>query len=229
MSDKTNEEKLRILQERLTQIQNKKEIKQEERFESSRPVAPVFEEDLVNEDKPESNSIKQKNSPWKIIFFLILFAFLAGFGYYSYNNNFKMEPIIDNIEKDFDIISTKVLSLFGEEDKKKKKKKHKKEEVVKTNQKLVYYKSEFDGNFMIILKTFDKEKLANAEAQNLTNRGYNCDVLQLSGVSNSEEEIFQTYIKGKNIGVGFETKEEALQHLNSTEEIQNSGEIIRLQ
>ena len=67
------------------------------------------------------------------------------------------------------------------------------------------------------------------EAQNLTKIGYNCDVLQLSGVSNSEEEIFQTYIQGKNIGVGFETEEEALQHLNSTEGIQNSGKIISLQ
>ena len=71
MNDKTNEEKLRILQERLANIQQKKEIQQEEKIQQNKPVAPVFEENLVNEDKPKSNSTKKKSSAWKIIFFLI--------------------------------------------------------------------------------------------------------------------------------------------------------------
>ena len=78
------------------------------------------------------------------------------------------------------------------------------------------------------LNTFDKKELANAEAKNLTETGYNCDVLQLSGVSDSKKEIFQTYIQGKNIGVGFETKEEAMHYLNSTELI-SEGSIFKLQ
>ena len=48
MNDKTNEEKLRILQERLASIQQKKEIQQEEKIQQNKPVAPVFEEELVN-------------------------------------------------------------------------------------------------------------------------------------------------------------------------------------
>ena len=120
MSDKTNEEKLRILQERLASIQQKKEIQQEEKVQQNKPVAPIFEEDLVNEPKKESDVIKKKSSAWKIIFFLILFSFLGGFGYYFYSNNFKIEPTIDKIKKDFDTISDKALSLFGNDEDKDK-------------------------------------------------------------------------------------------------------------
>ena len=66
MSDKTNEEKLRILQERLASIQQKKGIQQEEKIQQNKPVAPVFEEELVNQPnidpiaktprKPRNNS-----------------------------------------------------------------------------------------------------------------------------------------------------------------------------
>ena len=52
--------------------------------------------------------------------------------------------------------------------------------------------------------------------------------LQLSGVSNSDKEIFQTYIQGKNIGIGFEREEEAMHYLNSTELI-SDGSIFKLQ
>ena len=59
MSDKTNEEKLRILKERLATIQQKKETNYTEEVKKDKPVAPVFEEDLVNERKPESDSTKK--------------------------------------------------------------------------------------------------------------------------------------------------------------------------
>jgi len=72
MSDKTNEEKLRILKERLATIQQKKETNYTEEVKKDKPVAPVFEEDLVNERKPESDSTRKKSSAWKIIFFLFL-------------------------------------------------------------------------------------------------------------------------------------------------------------
>ena len=38
MSDKTNEEKLRILQERLASIQQKKEIQQEDKIQHNKPL-----------------------------------------------------------------------------------------------------------------------------------------------------------------------------------------------
>ena len=221
MSDKTNEEKLRILKERLATIQQKKETNHTEEVKKDKPVDPVFEEDLVNEHKPESDSTKKKGSAWKIIFFLILFSSLGGFGYYFYNNDFKMDPTIENIKKDFDDM---YVSLFGEKDDERKKKKDSDQ-----LEDIIYNKSSFDGNFIIVLNTFDEKELANSEAQNLIEKGYNCDVLQLSGVSNSEEEIFQTYIQGKNIGIGFEKEEEAMHYLNSTELISAGGGIFKLQ
>ena len=228
MSDKTNEEKLRILKERLATIQQKEETNHTKEVEKDKPVAPVFEEDLVNERKPESDSTKKKSSAWKIIFFLILFSSLGGFGYYFYNNDFKIEPTIDNIKEDFDTLSKEALSFFEEEedddDERKKKKKTDNDQL----EDVIYNKSSFDGNFIIVLNTFDEKELANAESQNLTETGYNCNVLQLSGVSNSDKEIFQTYIQGKNIGVGFETKKEARHYLNSTELI-SEGSVFKLQ
>ncbi|MBT4738253.1 MAG: hypothetical protein HOO15_03420, partial [Flavobacteriales bacterium] len=177
MSDKTNEEKLRILKERLATIQQKKETNYTEEVKKDKPVAPVFEEDLVNERKPESDSTKKKGSAWKIIFFLILFSSLGGFGYYFYNNDFKIEPTIDNIKEDFDTISKEALSFFEEEEEEEEEEddeREKKKKKKKDNDQLedvIYNKSSFDGKFIIILKTFEEKELANAEAQNLTEKG----------------------------------------------------------
>ena len=63
MSDKTNEEKLRILQERLSAIKQKETTRQQIRAEKNKPIAPVFEEELVSK-KPNNGSL------WKIIFFI---------------------------------------------------------------------------------------------------------------------------------------------------------------
>lgn len=240
MSDKTNEEKLRILKERLATIQQKKETNHTEEVKKDKPVAPVFEEDLVNERKPESDSTKKKGSAWKIIFFLILFSSLAGFGYYFYNNDFKIEPTIDNIKEDFDTLSKEALSFFEEEndDERKKKKKKDNDQL----EDVIYNKSSFDGNFIIILKTFEEKELANAEAQNLTEKGYNCEVLQLSGVSNSEREVYQTYISSGNKEgrpIPFNKKNEAYLYLKALvladglledeTDISNIGSIFELQ
>ena len=201
MSDKTNEEKLRILQERLASIQQKKEIQQEEKIQQNKPVAPVFEEELVNHPnidpiaktprQPRNNSAGLK---YFIIFFII---FLVGYGgFFAYNNI------------DFNSFFTSFTSDNPIE--------------IETKENIIYKKSNFNGNFIIVLNTFDEKELANAEAQSLTEKGYNCDVLQLSGVSNSEKEIFQTFIGP------FNKEGEANQYLNSTELISNGG-IIELQ
>ncbi len=214
MSDKTNEEKLRILKERLATIQQKKETNHTEEVKKDKPVAPVFEEDLVNERKPESDSTRKKSSAWKIIFFLILFAFFGGIGYYSYNNDFKMDPTIENIKKDFDDM---YVSLFGNDNKDKDDKEKKKKK-----KKVIYNKSSFDGNFIIVLNTFDEKELADDEAQSLSEKGYKSGVFLLSDVSNSEEEVVQTYIGP------FNKEGEANQYLNSTN-LTSKGGIIELQ
>jgi len=77
------------------------------------------EEKTEIKTKKSKKTGKKKSSAWKIILLLILFAFLGGFGYYFYNNDFDIEPTIDNIKEDFDDM---YVSLFGggEEEEKKK-------------------------------------------------------------------------------------------------------------
>ena len=177
MSDKTNEEKLRILQERLANIQQKKEIHQEEKIQQNKPVAPVFEEELVNlsnidpiEKTPKQPGKKSGCFKYFIISFILFFIILlVGGGFYAYKSGY------------FD-------SFFTSSN------------PIETEKNITYYKSSFDesGNFIIVLNTFEEKELANAEAQSLTEEGYNCEVLQLSGVSNSKREVYQTYISSGN-------------------------------
>ena len=62
MSEKTNEEKLKILQERLATIQHKKEKEQQSITEKNKPVAPVFKEELVENPYTTFNTrTKRKN------------------------------------------------------------------------------------------------------------------------------------------------------------------------
>jgi len=196
MSDNTNEEKLRILKERLAQIQQKKEVKQEEKIEKSKPVTPVFEEDLANQEEidpiaktPREPRNKSNGLKYLIILFVVCLLGYSAFEFVDFNAILASEESVDKIM----------------------------EEEIK------YYKSEFNGNYIILLKTFDKQELANAEVQNWVNEGYSSDVFYLPAVSNSQEKIFQTYIGP------FNKLEETNQYLNSSEGIQNSGKIISLQ
>ena len=196
MSDNTNEEKLRILKERLAQIQQKKEVKQEEKIENSKPVTPVFEEDLANQEEidpiaktPREPRNKSNGLKYLIILFVVCLLGYSAFEFVDFNAILASEESVDKIM----------------------------EEEIK------YYKSEFNGNYIILLKTFDKQELANAEVQNWVNEGYSSDVFYLPAVSNSQEKIFQTYIGP------FNKLEETNQYLNSSEGIQNSGKIISLQ
>ncbi|MGY8988049.1 MAG: SPOR domain-containing protein [Flavobacteriales bacterium] len=232
MSDKTNEEKLRILQERLTTIKQKQISKQEARMEQSKPISPVFEEDLVSQEN-EISEKKEKggNSFWKITFGLIFLSFTCVFGYYFNNNDFKMESTIENIKKDFETISNKALSLFGDEeddDKKKKKKKKRKKEKTNNDKDVIYNKSEFNVNgekgFIVLLNSYTEKSVAKAEVQKNKIKGYdNCGFIFLPGVSDSEQEIYQTFMGP------FSNIKEANQWKNSSKSIKNSGIIIELQ
>jgi hypothetical protein len=198
MSERTNEEKLRILQDRLATIQNKNEIEQQIKTEQNKPVAPVFKEELVNQ--PTSKPIKIQdtkertfNFKYFIIFFIIT---LVGYGGFEVYNTFDFAELFSSEEEQKDEKETEI----------------------------IYNKSYFDGkNVIIILNSFTDQNIANAEAQDLSSKGYQCSVLQLSGVSNSTEEIFQTYIGP------FNKAEEAKQYLNSTEFVSENGILIELQ
>ena len=204
MSERTNEDKLRILQERLAQIQEKKEAHQEDKVENKKHIAPTIEEDLVNGHEIDSilpNPRKPKNKRTGLKYFILFFSLsLFGYGMYVFMYG-----------------TVKLESLFSYKEKKEL------SEEVLNNKDLVYYQSEFNGKYIVLLNSYESAIDANFEVKQLVNEGYNCNVFQLSGVSNSKKEIYQTYIGP------FNKIEEANQYLNSSEEIQNTGQIITLQ
>jgi len=197
MSNKTNEEKLRILQERLATIQKKKDTEKQVEVEKTQPVSPVFKEELVNQPEIEPISKtprkpRNNNGTFKyfIIFFVIALVGYASTQFIDFNSLFSSDETTEENE---------------------------------TVTNIIYNKSSFNGNYLIILNSFEDQNVANAESQKYITDGYNCEVLQLSGVSNSEEEIFQTYIGP------FNKLEEANQFLNSTKEVSEIGKVIELQ
>lgn len=197
MSEKTNEEKLKILQERLATIQHKKEKEQQSITEKNKPLAPVFKEELVEQSpiKPSIQEPKEKTNSLKyfIIFFIIA---LVGYGGFEAYNSINFDKLFSSETEEVTTDKTK---------------------------EITYHKSEFIGNYLIILNSFEDITIANAEVQNYISEGYKCDVFQLSAVSDSKEEIFQTYIGP------FNKLQEANQYLNSTISIKESGKVIELQ
>ncbi|MAO71207.1 MAG: hypothetical protein CMD02_01700 [Flavobacteriales bacterium] len=204
MSERTNEEKLRILQERLAQIQEKKERKKEDKVDNKKHVAPVFEEDLVNENEidPISPTPREpKNKSTRLKYFIIFFIIsILGYGMYVFMFG-------SGISESF--FSSNEIKEVAEE--------------ILDNEEIVYYQSDFNGKYIILLNSFESVSDANFEVKQFVNEGYDCNVFQLSGVSNSKEEIFQTYIGP------FNKLEEANQYLNSSDRTQNTGKIITLQ
>jgi hypothetical protein len=197
MSERTNEEKLKILQERLATIQHKKEKEQQSITEKNKPVAPVFNEELVEQSpiQPSIQEPKEKTNSLKyfIIFFIIA---LVGYGGFESYNSINFDELFSSETEKITTDKTK---------------------------EITYHKSEFNGNYLIILNSFEDITIANTEVHYYISEGYKCDVFQLSGVSDSKEEIFQTYIGP------FNKLQEANQYLNSTISIKESGKVIELQ
>jgi len=212
MTDKTNEDKLRILQERLSAIKQKEITKQEVRTEKNTPVAPIFEENLVSKQpKNESDSQNNKTSFWKIIFFLIFFSFLGGFGYYFSTNDFKLDSTIENMKKDITTFSEKVSSFFGENNKKKDKKGRR--------NKILKYNLDIPGEKIAITASFEDESAAKSMVNNLKVKGYKCDYFFLPDNSNSKEKVYKVFIGP------YETEEETNQW---TQNLEGGFEIIKL-
>ena len=219
MNDKTNKEKLRILQERLANIQQKKEIHQEEKIQKNKPVAPVFEEELVNrpnidpiEKTPKQPRKKSGCFKYFIISFILFFIILlvGGGGFIAYNAYYG-----DGDWKSL-FISNKPI-----------------EKEIEIEKNIIYPKEDyFSGNYIIVLNNYDineKEK-ADQEVNKLTEKGHNCKFVLLSEFS--EEEGIQTYIEKRiteKDSLGFMTHEQATQYLNSSIFISEEGEVIELQ
>tara|TARA_B110000196_G_scaffold66228_1_gene55955 strand:+ start:171 stop:863 length:693 start_codon:yes stop_codon:yes gene_type:complete len=230
MTDKTNEEKLRILQERLSVIKQKETTRQEVREEDT-PAAPIFEENLASKQpKKESNSENNKGSFWKIIFFLIFFSFLGGFGYYFSTNDFEIDSTLETIKKDVSTSSEKISSLFGKNKKTKegsvdvkgdeKAINEKENEDDIEGEKEIKYNFNMPGEKIAIIGSFENEHLAKRRVKDLKRIGdYKCDYFFLPDKSNSKEEIYKVFIGP------YETEDEANQDIKP---LKTEFEIINL-
>jgi len=226
MTDKTNEEKLRILQERLSAIKQKETTKQEVRAEK-KPASPVFEENLASKQpKKESNSENNKGSFWKIIFFLIFFSFLGGFGYYFSTNDFEIDSTLDTIKKDVSTSSEKISSLFGknktkeegsgdlEGDEKVIDEKEDQEDI--EDEEEIKYNLNIPDKLIAITASFEDRSSAKAMVKDLKEKGFKCNYFFLPDKSNSKEKVYKVFIGP------YETKEEInqwTQHLEGDKEL----------
>ena len=194
MTEKSNDEKLKILHERLKVIKEKKEVQENPISNEKTQSTEVLQKDEENSvkfvNKPENN--KNRNGLIKYLIITILFIII---GYFSIdlikNNNSPNSKNEDHSE------------IYVNE--------------------ITYQKSEFNGNYIIVLNNFIKLSEAEKEVIILKNDGYEAGVFQLSGVSNSKKEIFQTFIGP------FNKLQEANQYLNSNvNNYLSGGNVIEL-
>lgn len=213
MSDKNNEEKLKILRERLNQIHEKKKTENQPTYDHEKTIAPSVKESKIEEFVIESSNRGNSKIKYFILFFTIITLVYLGYEYIDLDSFSKKNEIINEIDNNI---------------------KNEINEEITDDENLIYYKSKFNGDYIIVLKSFEDISKANNHADSLKIEGLNCEVLQLSGVSNSSKEIFQTYIQGsdelhKN-GMSFIEKAEANQYKAELEKNHKcNGTVITLQ
>ena len=194
MTEKSNDEKLKILHERLKVIKEKNEVQENPISNEKTQSIEVLQKDEENSVKFANNPENNKNRNGLIKYLIITILFII-IGYFSIglikNNN---SPYSKN--EDYSEIYVN---------------------------EITYQKSEFNGNYIIVLNDFIKLSEAEKEVIILKNDGYEAGVFQLSGVSNSKKEIFQTYIGP------FNKLQEAKQYLNSNvNNYLSGGNVIEL-
>ena len=176
MDNKTNDERLRILQERLGQIKAKKEMKHDEQTKADNvPPYPTYNPKATqssHEDIVSEQTKKEKESSafsWKRIFILLIIGVLTYAGFYLYEN---LESISVTPEK------TNSETII-------------KQEVLVPLQ----YSFDFgEAKHLIIIGEFEDESLAKSLAEQKNTEGYTANYFFLPSVSNSEEKIYKVYL-----------------------------------
>ncbi|MBC8265733.1 MAG: SPOR domain-containing protein [Flavobacteriales bacterium] len=177
MEHNDNEQRLRILQERLGQIKSKQESQQTQqpRVENT-PAYPTYnpkatqssDEDviLVNEDIKEK---KPSGFSSKVFVRLLILVILIGGGYYLYTNFDLSAFIPKNNEVSEQITSEEAAPL--------------------------QYSLDFgEAKHLVILSSFEDENAAIELMNKKTNEGYAANYFFLPSVSNSNEQIYRVYL-----------------------------------
>ena len=173
-----NEQRLRILQERLGQIKNKQEARQEQppRVEDT-PAYPTYnpratqssEEDVIPVNK-ETKDKKSSGFLSKTFIRLLIFGILMGGGYYLYTN-FEFNSLLPEKSK----ISEQIIP----------------EDVVV---QLQYSLNFGEAKHLVLLSSFGDESLAKSLVEQKITEGYAANYFFLPSVSNSNEQIYRVYL-----------------------------------
>ena len=199
MSNKSNEEKLRILQERLAHINKKNDSTpvQDESNEESRDENNnhYIDKETNNKEIRISSNKSRSTSFLKIISLIIFILLISIFGYYFATNNFNLDSTISQLKSDFNNITTSFATTENQENQQEDEIKEEKIADDDIN-KLIYKSSDDLSGFIIIVNSYIQDSLptANEESEKLKDDGYDAGIIFLPDHSNSEEKIYQTYI-----------------------------------
>ena len=171
-----NEQRLRILQERLGQIKNKQEARHHEQPKvDNTPPYPTYNPKATqssNEDIAPEQIEKEKTpstSPWKRIFTLLIIGGLAFGGFYLYEN-FDFASLIHKTTNSEPIVEQEVLVPLQ-------------------------YSLDFgEAKHLIMIGDFEDENLAKSLVEQKNTEGYTANYFFLPSVSNSKEQIYKVYL-----------------------------------
>ena len=171
-----NEQRLRILQERLGQIKNKQEARHDEQPKvDNTPPYPTYNPKSTqssNEDIAPEQTEKEKtpstSSRKRIFTLLIIGAFTYG-GFYLYEN-FESTSLTPEKTNPETIIKQKVLVPLQ-------------------------YSLDFgEAKHLIMIGDFEDESLAKSLVEQKNTEGYTANYFFLPSVSNSNEQIYRVYL-----------------------------------
>ena len=206
MSDRTNDEKLKVLQERLAQIKKKSESadKKEDVVETTTFEEPTSfeEENIIDKSKssaqttePKSaNIFWQKNKNIAVIVSFIIGVWMIAYGIFYGYTNINIDSLMSSKSSDVAI-----------------------EESIPFELKYSFELEE--SGLLAIIGTFEEEGSAKALVNDLVVKGFKCSYFFLPDNSNSNEESYKVFIGP------YENEEETNQWTNNLE---LDAEIVKL-
>jgi hypothetical protein len=171
MSEKTNDEKLKILQERLTQIKQKKDIPSDLKKQQKEvvPDAQDLKKSSFNlaKEAPIVKTVTPQKAKTPMSFgwlkYVVIIGSLGYGGFYAYENS----NVLTSEKTD-----TKEVNIAE-----------------------IKYTLNFEGqNHIAITETFEDESSAKAMVNDLKVKGFQADYFYLPNKSNSTEKVYQVFI-----------------------------------
>ena len=166
MSNKTNDDRLKILQERLKQLKERDEESNDLNHSSS-SQENQNKIDTKKQEAPNWGLEKKEKKSSRWIIYVVLFGIIALAQQYFQWDLFKKDIVID---------TEKITNESSEEI----------ENII--------YNIDLNSEFIAIINEFKNESSAKALVNNLTVQGFKCSYFFLPNKSTSKQEIYNVYI-----------------------------------